>query len=207
VTKRAAVLHEAFALAEAGGHREVACKVCRELGYVATRAGRGVSAGRWLGRAGALAVGDREPAAVLGVRGKALSDRAHYQAAIDLLGESVAMARRCGDVRQAAWSLAILGRALLPRGQVREAVEVLDESLALVAEERWVAVQPFPEALRAEAALSQGDPERAIALLDNALCARVPHRRPVLGGDSPRRRGSCGPAGGWPSPTSSADAR
>ena len=49
----AAVLHEALALAEAGGDREVECKVCRELGFVAGQAARGVSAGRWLARAGA----------------------------------------------------------------------------------------------------------------------------------------------------------
>ena len=114
----AAVLHEALALAEAAADREIECKVCRELGFVAVQAGRGVSAGRWLGRAGALAVDDRERAAVLGVRGKALSDRAHYDAAIGLLWESVAAARRCGDVRQAAWSLAIIGRALRPPRRV-----------------------------------------------------------------------------------------
>ena len=165
----AAVLHEALALAEAAGDREVECKVCREIGFVWAQASRGVSAGRWLARAGALAADDKERAAVLGVRGKALSDRAHYEAAIGLLWESIASARRCGDVRQAAWSLAILGRALLLRDQWPEAVEVLDDSLALVREEGWVAFQPFPEALRAEVALRQGDPDRAIALLDHAF--------------------------------------
>ena len=165
----AAVLHEALALAEAAADREIECKVCRELGFVAVQAGRGVSAGRWLGRAGALAVDDRERAAVLGVRGKALSDRAHYDAAIGLLWESVAAARRCGDVRQAAWSLAIIGRALVLRGEWEEAAEVLDHSLALVGEDGWVAFQPFPEALRAEAALRQGDRDRAMGLLDHAF--------------------------------------
>ena len=165
----AAVLHEALALAEGGSDREVECKVCRELGFVAVQASRGVSAGRWLGRAGALAADDKEHAAVLGVRGKALSDRAHYGASIDLLWESIATARRCGDVRQTAWSLAILGRARLLCGQWPEAVEVLDDSLALVRAEGWVAFQPFPEALRAEVALRQGDPDRAIALLDHAF--------------------------------------
>ena len=165
----AALLHEALELAEAGGDREIECKICRELGYVAVQASRGVSAGRWLARAGALAWDDRERAAVLGVRGKALSDRAHYEAAVSLLWQSVAAARRCGDVRQAAWSLAILGRVLLLRGQLPEAVEVLDESLALVDVGGWVAFQSFPEALRAEVALRQGDPDRAIALLDHAF--------------------------------------
>jgi DNA-binding SARP family transcriptional activator len=165
----AAVLHDALALAEADSDSEVACKVCRELGYVATQAGRGVSAGRWLARATALARDDRERAAVLGVRGKALSDRAHYEAAIRLLEESIATARRCGDVRQAGWSLALLGRALLLRAQLPEAAEALDDSLVLVNEAGWVAVQPFPEALRAEVALREGDPGYAVALLDHAF--------------------------------------
>lgn len=165
----AAVLHEALALAEATGNREVAGKVCRELGFVDVQAGRGVSAGRWLLRAGQLADDENERAAVLGVRGMALSDRAHYEAAITLLRESVATARRCGDIRQAAWSLAILGRALLLRGQLPDAVEVLDDSLALVHGEGWVAFQPFPEALRAEVALRQDDPDHAVALLEHAF--------------------------------------
>ncbi len=165
----AAVLHEALALAEATGDCDVAGKVCRELGFIEVQAGRGVSAGRWLMRAGLLADDESERAAVLGVRGMALSDRAHYEAAIALLRESVATARRCGDIRQAAWSLALLGRALLLCGQLPDAVEALDDSLALVHSEGWVAFRPFPEALRAEVALRQDDPDQAAALLDHAF--------------------------------------
>jgi DNA-binding SARP family transcriptional activator len=165
----AAMLHEALALADAGGDREVAGKVCREIGFVEVQAARGGSAGRWLLRASGLAAADDERAAVLGVRGMALSDRAHYEAAIALLTESIATARRCGDGRRAAWSLALLGRSLLLRGQVPDAVDVLDDSLALVHREGWVAFQPFPEALRAEAALRQDDPDHAGALLDHAF--------------------------------------
>ncbi|MEY2532722.1 MAG: hypothetical protein QOF29_632 [bacterium] len=165
----AAMLHEALAIADGAGDREVAGKVCREIAFVEVQAARGGSAGRWLMRAGGLASADDERAAVLGVRGMALSDRAHYEAAIALLSESVATARRCGDVRRAAWSLALLGRALLLRGQVPDAVAVLDDALALVDREGWVAFQPFPEALRAEAALRQDDPDRAAALLHHAF--------------------------------------
>jgi DNA-binding SARP family transcriptional activator len=164
----AAVLHEALALAEESGSREVECKVCRELGFVAVQASRGVSATRWLARAAALATDDEERASILGVRGKALSDRAHYAAAMSLLRESIASARRCGDIRQAAWSLAILGRARLLRGEWADATEALDDSLALVREDGWVAFQPFPEALSAEVAL-RSEPDRAFALLDHAF--------------------------------------
>ncbi|MGI8874387.1 MAG: BTAD domain-containing putative transcriptional regulator [Egibacteraceae bacterium] len=165
----AAVLHEALPLAEAAGEREMAAKLCRELGFVEVQAGRAASAGRWLFRATGLAGNDHERAAVLGVRGMALSDRAHYTPAIALLSESADTARRCGDLRQAAWSLAILGRVRLLRDELPDAVEVLDESLALVQREGWVAFQPFPEALRAEVALRQHDPDHATALLDHAF--------------------------------------
>ena len=165
----AAVLHEALALAESAGDRETAGKVCRELGFVEVQAGRGVSAGRWLLRAGGLAEGDRERAAVLAIRGMALSDRAHYEAAITLLTESAERARACGDLRQAAWSLAILGRALILRDQLGDAVVAIDESLALVEQEGWIAFRPFPEALRAEIALRQGDPDYAGELLERAF--------------------------------------
>ena len=165
----AAVLREALASAEAAGDRETVVKVCRELGFVEVQAGRATSAGRWLGRATGLAGDGHERAAVLGVRGMALSDRAHYEAAIALLSESADTARRCGDFRQAAWSLAMLGRARLLRGQLPDAVELLDDSLALVEREGWVAFQPFPEALRAEAALRQYDPGRAAGLVDHAF--------------------------------------
>lgn len=165
----AALLVEALALAEQADDREVTVEVCRELGYVEVQAGRGMSAGRWLARATKLAVTDEERAAVLGVRGMALSDRAYYPASIGLLRESVAMAQRCGDVRQEAWSLALLGRALLLWGDLVDASEVLDRSLTLVDQENWVALQPLPETLRAEVALREGDAERAAALLDHAF--------------------------------------
>lgn len=165
----AAVLHEALELAEATAERAVVAKVCRELGFIDVQAGRGASAGRWLLRAHRLADNDAERAAVLGVRGMALSDRAHYEAAIALLEESVATARRCGDVRQTSRSLAILGRALLLRGQLSDALQALDTSLRLVHDEGWVAFQPFPEVLRAEIALRQNDPEHATTLVDHAF--------------------------------------
>jgi DNA-binding SARP family transcriptional activator len=165
----AAMLHEALALAGATGERGLEAKVCRELGYVEVQAGRTVSAGRWLVRAGELADDDRERAAVLAVRGMALSDRAHYDAALGLLTASVAAARRAGDRRQASWSLAKVGRVQLLRGELDAAAATLDEALALVRAEGWVAFQPWPEALRAEVALRQGDPGHAAALLDHAF--------------------------------------
>jgi tetratricopeptide (TPR) repeat protein len=158
-------LHEALRLADACGDRHTAALACRELGYVDTQAGRSTSAGRWLARATALASDDDELCAVLGVRGMALSDRAHYGAALELLHKSVARADRCGRRRQAAWSLSLVGRVHLLRGDVVLALPALDESLAIVAEERWAAFRPWPEALRAEAALVAGRTDEAAAAL------------------------------------------
>jgi DNA-binding SARP family transcriptional activator len=162
-------LHEALRLAEGCGERAASAAACRDLGYIDVQAGRGPSAGRWLTRATELAEGNEELCAVLGVRGMALSDRAHYGAALDLLNKSVARAERCGRLRQAAWSLSLIGRVHMLRGELSLALPRLDESLALVAAERWTAFQPWPEVLRAEASLLIGRPDQAGEQLDHAF--------------------------------------
>jgi DNA-binding SARP family transcriptional activator len=165
----AAILHEVLAVADAAGATALTIEACRELGYVEVQAGRAATAGHWLARASADASDGEERARVLGVRGMALSDRAHYEAAIGLLDESVAITVVCGDLRQQAWSLAILGRALLLRGQLSEARDALDRSLALIADGGWLALQPLPEALRAEVALRQGFSAEASRLAAHAF--------------------------------------
>jgi DNA-binding SARP family transcriptional activator len=165
----AAVLHEVLALAAKGTERGLVVDACRELGYVEVQAGRPAAAGRWLTRASAEAKDDHARAKVLGVRGMALSDRAHYGAAIELLKESVVAAERCGDRRQAAWSLAILGRARLLRGELTEAAQLVDRSIGLISDDGWLSFQPFPEALRAELFLRAGDVERAAILAPHAF--------------------------------------
>jgi DNA-binding SARP family transcriptional activator len=162
-------LHEALRLAEGCGERATAAVTCRELGYIDVQAGRGPSAGRWLTRATDLAEGNEQLSEVLGVRGMALSDRAHYGAALELLNRSVARAERCGRRRQAAWSLSLIGRVHLLRGDLSLALPPLEESLALVAAERWTAFRPWPEALRAEAALLDGRPKEAAKRLDHSF--------------------------------------
>jgi DNA-binding SARP family transcriptional activator len=162
-------LHEGLRLAEGCGERATAAAACRELGYIDVQAGRGPSAGRWLTRATDLAEGNEQLSEVLGVRGMALSDRAHYGAALELLNRSVARAERCGRRRQAAWSLSLIGRVHLLRGDLSLALPALDESLSLVGAERWTAFRPWPEALRAEASLLGGRPKEAAERLDRAF--------------------------------------
>lgn len=165
----AAILHEALTVAESAGAATLAIEACRELGYVEIQAGRAGTAGRWLSRASADVGGGRERAKVLGIRGMALSDRAHYEAAIGLLNESVTVAEVAGDRRQQAWSLAHLGRALLLRGQLREAGDALDRSLKLIGDEGWLALLPLPESLRAEVELRWGHRAEAVSLARHAF--------------------------------------
>jgi DNA-binding SARP family transcriptional activator len=162
-------LHQALALAEAAGDGTTAGVACRELGYVDVQAGRWAAAGRWLTRATALAADDDERSAVLGVRGMALSDRAHYEAALRLLEESADLASARGRHRQAAWSLSLVGRVHLLRGDLPAAAAVLDRSLELVATERWTAFRPWPESLRAELLLRAGRSAEAAERLDAAF--------------------------------------
>jgi DNA-binding SARP family transcriptional activator len=162
-------LHEALRLAEESGDQPTAAAACRELGYIDVQAGRVPSAGRWLARATELAGDNEEICAVLGVRGMALSDRAHYGAALDLFHKSVARAERCGRRRQAAWSLTMIGRIHMVRGEVSLALPPLEESLAIVAAERWTAFQPLPQVFRAEASLLMGRPDQAGQRLDHAF--------------------------------------
>jgi DNA-binding SARP family transcriptional activator len=165
----AAVLHEALALADRIGDRRTAVAACRELGYVDVQAGRSATAGRWLARATELGRDDEERSAVLGVRGMALSDRAHYGPALGLLTESVAAAKRCERMRQAAWSLSLIGRIHVLRSELQQAAAALDESLELVERERWMAFKPWPEALRAELDLRRGLVGRAADRTERAF--------------------------------------
>jgi DNA-binding SARP family transcriptional activator len=165
----AAVLHEALALAGQADERAAAGLACRELGYIDVQAGRNASGSRWLAKATELATSDEEHCAILGNRGMALSDRAHYPAALELLERSVELAEGCGQPRQAAWSLSLIGRIHLLRGDLAAAVTALDRSLELVASERWTAFRPWPESVRGEVSLRTGRPDLALDRVKRAF--------------------------------------
>jgi DNA-binding SARP family transcriptional activator len=165
----AAVLHEALVSAERAGEQATAAMACRELGYIDVQAGRGHSAMRWLAKATELSTTDEERCAILGVRGMALSDRADYRPALQLLEESAAIATSCGRSQQVAWSLSLIGRIYLLRDEFDEAIAALDRCLDLVAAERWTAFRPWPEALRAEALLRAGRWDSSSGRLDSAF--------------------------------------
>ena len=164
-----AILHEALVAAEAAEDRSTAVAAMRELGYVDVQAGRNAPAGRWLARALRLSQGDGERAAVLSIRGMILSDRAHYDAALALLEESVDCARRCGAGRRAAWSLSLIGRVHLLRDDLASAATAVGRSLAIAGEERWQSFLPWPETLEGEIAVRQGRYEDAEPRLAHAF--------------------------------------
>jgi tetratricopeptide (TPR) repeat protein len=165
----ATVLHEALALTGQTDEPRTASLACRELGYIDVQAGRNASGGRWLAKASGLATSAEERCAILGIRGMALSDRAYYPGALELLERSVELAEGCGQARQAAWSLSLIGRIHLLRGGLSAAATALDRSLELVTSERWTAFRPWPESLRAEVSLRTGRPDRALHRLDHAF--------------------------------------
>jgi DNA-binding SARP family transcriptional activator len=165
----AAVLHEALAIASGAGDRASTSLACRELGYIDVQAGRNASGSRWLARASGLASSDAERCAILGVRGMALSDRAYYPAALELLERSVELAEGCGQTRQAAWSLSLIGRVHLLRDDFAPATTALDRSLRLAGRERWTAFRPWPDSLQAEVSLRTGEPGRALERAEGAF--------------------------------------
>jgi DNA-binding SARP family transcriptional activator len=164
----ATALHEAL---EVG--RDVspvlAAAACRELGYVEFLRGRYERTAAWLLRARPLAGEDRvELARIATVYGAALSDTAHYAAAIALLREAEALATAAGDTKQLAYALSMRGRALLLHGEPDSAADVLDLSLAL-AQQGWTAFVPWPQSLRAEVDLMRGDVNAAASRFELAF--------------------------------------
>jgi hypothetical protein len=140
----------------------------RELGFVEVQAGRRQTAEAWLARAEALAEGDGQLAAVLGVRGMNASDMGDYPAAFAHLHGSVERARAGDDPRQQAWSLSVLARAHLLRDERSQAAAALAGSLELVRAERWMAFLPWPEALQADLDLRAGRVDAAADQLEHA---------------------------------------
>ena len=164
----ATALHEALEVGR-NASPALAAAACRELGYVEFLRGRYERTLAWLQRAAPLAGGDRaEQARIATVHGSALSDTAHYTAAISLLREAEALGAAAGDHKQLAYALSMLGRALLLHGELDAAANALDRSVAL-AQPGWTAFVPWPQSLRAEVDLLRGDVEAAANRFEHAF--------------------------------------
>lgn len=164
----AMALHEALAIGE-GASSPLAAAACRELGYVEFLRGRYERALVWLQRALPLAGGDRaELARIAIVRGAALSDTAHYAAAIETLRDAEVLANGVGDPKGVAYALSMLGRALLLHGDLQAATVALDRSVTLT-QQGWTAFVPWPQSLRAEVDLMRGEVDAAAARFEHAF--------------------------------------
>lgn len=164
----ATALHEALAVGQAASP-PVAAAACRELGYVEFLRSRYERALVWLKRAVPLAGDDpAERSRIATVHGSALSDTAHYTAAIAMLRDAEALAGSAGDTKQATYALSMLGRALLLCGDLRGAADTLDRSVAL-AQRGWTAFVPWPQSLRAEIDLLRGDVSAAAERFEHAF--------------------------------------
>jgi DNA-binding SARP family transcriptional activator len=199
-----AILHEALAAAEAVGERPTAVSAMRELGYVDVQAGRNASAGRWLAQALRLSEGDGERASVLALRGMLLSDRAHYEAALRLLEESVGCAERSGGARQAAFSLSLIGRIHLLRDDLGPAAAAVEGSRSIAVDEHWQSFLPWPETLEGEIAIRQGEQDKAEQILNHSFALSCTLADPCWEGAAARAtallhfsRGDAGAARDW----------
>ncbi|WP_457281510.1 BTAD domain-containing putative transcriptional regulator [Polaromonas sp. P5_D5] len=193
----ATALHEALEV----GHEAspaLAAAACRELGYVEFLRGRYERTLAWLQRATPLAAGDHaEQARIATVYGAALSDTAHYTAAISQLREAEALAAAVGDSRQLAYALSMLGRALLLHGEPEAAADALDRSVAL-ARQGWTAFVPWPQSLRAEIDLLRGDVDAAANRFEHAFALGCQISDPCWEGIAGRGLGRVAMARGEP---------
>ena len=184
----ATALHEALAIGQ-DASSPLAAAACRELGYVEFLRGRYERALVWLRRAAPLVGDDRaEQARIAIVHGSALSDTAHYAAAITMLQDAEALANSVGDVKQVAYALSMLGRALLLRGELQAAIEALDRSVTM-AQQGWTAFVPWPQSLRAEVDLIRGDVDAAAERFDHAFALGCQLDDPCWEGIAGRGRG------------------
>jgi DNA-binding SARP family transcriptional activator len=194
----ATALHQALAVAE-DVSPPLAAAACRELGYVEFLRGRYERAGAWLRRARTLVGDDRAGRArIATVLGGALSDTAHYGAALETLLEAETVASSAGDAKELAFALSMRGRVLLLRGELEAAAAALDRSVALAREQGWTAFVPWPQALRAEVDLMRGDVDAAAERYEHAFALACQFDDPCWEGIAGRGLGLVADARGDP---------
>jgi DNA-binding SARP family transcriptional activator len=167
----ALVLHQALALAPAGGEAMTA-DILRELAFVDVQAGRHALAERALTRASAHAeaAGDPELACgILAIRGMNEADQGRHAAAATLLAESARGAAGAGRRRQEAWSAGVLARSLLLAGDAGQAMAAAEHSISICDRERWNAFLPWPQSLRAHCLMQAGSWDEARCVAEQAF--------------------------------------
>jgi DNA-binding SARP family transcriptional activator len=167
----AAGLQSAHLVAQECGQAQLAAEAARELGFLHVQMGQHARAEVWLERAKGLTTDPVEQARILGVQGQSRSDEGREDEALELLDESVQLARSAAAPRPEAWSLSMIGRIALLRGELGASERALVEALDLVARERWIAFAPWVQALRCEVDLRRGRTASADAGFERAYAA------------------------------------
>lgn len=147
----AGFLHEAIAVADRIGFRELATQAHRELGYVELLRGRYDRAEHRLETATALAADDpTERAWALAVRGVASTDVGRYVEALAQFEEALALSDVGHLTQVEAWVWTFTGRLHLLREEFGLARTCLGNGLEVARGLRWTSFVALPEALLAE---------------------------------------------------------
>lgn len=168
----AVVLHRALGAARAAQRPEIVAEIHRQLAFVDVQAGRHASAARALLEARRQAAGVDDAALsarILALHGMNEADRGRHTAAITVLGESAALARQAGAIRQQAWSHGLEARSLLLSGHPEQARRAAEASMVLAREQRWNAFLPWPQVMRAQALAERGEWDAAHADAEQAF--------------------------------------
>ena len=166
----AAALHEATALAERAGLRELAARAWREISWVQFLRSHYEPAQASLTTTAELAAGDPEELAwVAVIRGACRHDVGDHEAAAPLLEDALARAEALDAPQPLGQALTLLGRFHLLRGDRERARALLDRALEEAAARGMTAFVPWPEAFRGEIDLADGDVEAAEGRFEHAF--------------------------------------
>jgi len=139
-------LHAAIESAVEASDPGTAATALMELGYVESLAGRRNEAAGFLERADDAAHDVPElRSGILGFKGSNLNDWGKFDAALEVLGESLELAERFDSPRDRSWTMTFKARVLIDLGRYDEARTWLDKSLPLAIEEKWLTFRPLIE--------------------------------------------------------------
>lgn len=165
-----ALLHQAMPLAESLQDAPMKATIHRELAWVEFMAGHYDRARRWIYRAPADALEDPVTrSGALWILGKAAMETGNYQESIELLGSSVAQARKGDDPVRLAFSLTSLGRSHLLLRDLASAAACLDEAIRVVRFAGLARLAALPEAFLGEVHIYLGELDKATDVLDHSL--------------------------------------
>ncbi|MCA1707664.1 MAG: SARP family transcriptional regulator, partial [Actinobacteria bacterium] len=187
----ALTMHLVASLAERLGDQILQASAYRELAWAELLAARYVRVETLLDQAAILAGDDAvEQAAILFVRGMALTETGKYDASITHLRASVKLAGDADDAQRVGLSLSMLGKAHLLRRETVEARAAFSEALQVFRSHNWTTLVPWAETYLAELEFIEGHVDLAAELYEHAFTLASEIQDPCfrLGGRARRSR-------------------